>query len=208
MASLKDNIATVGRAAIAKRAEVEAAVMAKVIDARAARDACGKEVDLRKEHLAALEAKPIDSLPDEDAAIREHLMSVEVAKSRFKIAEKRFEAADAAFAQAQSELEADRTVQAPAFEQASLARERIAEDFDQEFPDHAQAIITLVESTIEVERQAARGNEKPTGVGRAVRAVRELITGSPTLRIELVDKGGAVLWRGDQSTTSATDTAR
>jgi hypothetical protein len=159
MASLKDNIATVGRAAIAKRAEVEAAVMAKVIDARAARDACGKEVDLRKEHLAALEAKPIDSLPDEDAAIREHLMSVEVAKSRFKIAEKRFEAADAAFAQAQSELEADRTVQAPAFEQASLVRERIAEDFDQDFPDHAKAIIKLIESTIEVERQAARHRE-------------------------------------------------
>src|SRR5271157_229866 len=112
MPSLKDNIAALSRAAIAKRAEVEAAAMSKVVDTRAARDAFAKNANLRKEHLAGLEAKPLDSLLDDDAAIREHLMSIEVAKSRRAIAEKKLEAAEAALAEAQSELETDKTVHA------------------------------------------------------------------------------------------------
>ena len=207
MASLRDNIATVARAAIAKRAEAEAAVMTKVIDARAARDACGKDVDARKQRLAELEAKPLDSLPDDDAAIREHVMSVEVAKSRLKIAEKKIEGAEAALAQAQAELNADKTVNAAAFQQTARERERVAENFDLHFSEHAEALLELIASALEVEKQASRDSGKTSGVGRrVVGAVREFVARTPTLRVELVDKAGAVLWRGDQFTAAATDT--
>ncbi len=182
MPSLKDSIAAVSRAEIAKRAEAEAAVMARVIEARPGRDACAKDADLRKQQLAGLEAKPLDSLPDDDAAIREHLMAIDVAKSRVKIAEKKLGEAEAALAEAQSDLETDKTVHAAAFEKAQLERERMAEDFDRDFAGHAKALSELIASALDVEAQVARAN-KATPAVRAAGAVRKPSAGTPTLRV-------------------------
>lgn len=191
------------RAAIARRAATEAAVRSAVIDARVVRDAAAKEVDARKALLDALEAKDLADLPDEDAAIRAHLTAIEVGKTRMKIAEKKLADADAAVAQAQAALDADRSVTAPEFEKTSRDRERIAEHFDEEFPAHAEGLIELIELALQ-----ANPTKEKTGVGRVVQAARGLLGGRTTLRIELVDKTGAVLWRGDQTTTSSVDSAR
>jgi hypothetical protein len=207
MASLREHMGAVTAAQIAKRAKAEAAVMSAVVEARGARDAAGLAVETAKERLAGLEGTPLENLPADDVAIGEHLLAVDVAKTRLRITKKKLGDAEAVLAAAEAELEADKVAQT-AFDAAQRERERAVEDFDAGFSHHAGALHGLISWAIQVaaQAQAARSRGKSRAGRPAGRALEELLADGAALRIELVDRTGAAIWRGDGSTTASTDT--
>ena len=98
MPSLKENIAALKRAEMAKRAEIEAELLLKVGAARAEEGLAAKAIDDRKAQLAAIVATPLDRLPDDDKAIGARLLAEGVAKARLGIAETALADAQAALA--------------------------------------------------------------------------------------------------------------
>jgi len=206
MASLRANMAVVSGAAIASRASAEASIQAKVGAARAARDGFARALDLHKEKLASLDGLPVESLPDEDAALAEHFQSIDVTKGRIRIGEKKLELSEVALAEAEVEFRSDRDVNGTAFQRAAAERERVIENFDAHFAERAKKLFDLIRSAMIVEAEAAGLEKKPSA--RAVRPAPEFDRDHPnfaSLRIELVGKKGLVLWRGDQFTDSESD---
>jgi hypothetical protein len=208
MPSLKENIAALKRAEIAKRAETEAQLLLKVSAARAEEGSAAKALDDRKAKLAAVVATPIDRLPDDEKVIEERVRVERVAEARLKIAETALADAQAALAAAEAELKADADVQSPAFDKLARARDRMAEDFDNRFPEHAEGLFDLIKDALAIEALAAQAKGKASGAPGPTAPGPEFARGQPNsacLRIEFVDASGAVLWRGDQFSNSSTD---
>lgn len=208
MPSLQDNIAAIKRAEIAKRATIEAELLLKVDAASAGEALAAKARDEHKGKLAAVVAEPLDSLADDDKVIDARLRAERVAEVRLATAEKALADAQAALAAAKAELKADADVQLPAFDKAARAREQTIKDFDGAFPMHARGLFDLISVTLEIEALALEAGGKRQAPHDSRRPTPEFERGSPnfaSLRIELVDASGAVLWRGNQFSNSSAD---
>ena len=191
MPSLQDNIAAIDRVEIAKRAEAEAAFIAKINAARSERDDAALALEGYRKKLASLDGRPAESLPDDDKGLREHFLAIEVSKGRIKIGERKLELANLAVAEAEAEQQADRNGQGAELQLALEERERFIEDFDQKFPEHAKALFELIRSALHFEALA-----EAVGAGSAPRSLPQFDPSDPgfaQMRIALVTRDGTIL---------------
>jgi hypothetical protein len=209
MPSLKDHIKTINAAEISKRAEVEAALLAQRNTALVARDEAAKTVESHQAKLTKTEARPLEDLPDTDEAVRERLLAVEVVKGRIAIAQKKLAVAETTVAEAEAAIESDKKTEGIVFQKAAEARERFIAEFDRDLRRGSEEMFDLIRRASALEQEAARVSKKPSSIARAGKAVATFLglDDAYSLHFQLVDRGGAVIWRGDQNTSSATDTA-
>ena len=199
--NLQANIAAINRIEIAKRAETEAAFIAKTYAARGARDAVAKALEEHRAKLASLEGQA-ESLPDDDKGLREHFLAIEVSKGRINIGERKLELADIAVAEAEADQKADRDGNGAAFHLAVGERERFIDEFDRQFPERARALFELIRSAVHFE---ALARAEVASAPATLPEFNRSDAGFAQMRIELVTKDGTIVWRSDQFAGSAWD---
>jgi hypothetical protein len=185
---------------IFNRAKVEAKGLLSVSAARTNRDKERTALHDETAALADLAAKRAD-LSMDDSLIQKHLDAENVIRVRITIAERKLATAETALEEA--EAEAERAARAADYDLA--ASTKLAERFDEAFPKHAGALAELFRVILAHEERRSVVNDRLPPGASPLRPVLEFAAGdhaTARLHMEVVDDRGAVLWAGDEFSSS------
>jgi hypothetical protein len=190
---------------VADRAQTRAACLLKVKSARAARDKFAKTIESEKAQLAGMVAGRT-SLPRDNESIRRHLDAVAELQLLLEIDEAALVRARAALDEA--EAEAATAELRDARQQIGEEIEQFGPQFNEQYTRVVQTLANLFRSAIDLEAECARLNSAGALDAPALRAPLMFEEGdraSASLKIELSDATGRILWRGNGLSSAASN---